>query len=258
MRGMDLVLPTEGLEKYKSFSQRARICSEAWAARNLYCPCCSSDHVAQLDVNTPTTDFRCPTCSAGFQLKCSAKPFGRRLLDGAYSKMRYAILHSQTPHFLLMSYELQTLRVQSLICIPDFALAESALEKRKPLSPRARRAGYVGCNILLTQIPVDARIHLVKNSVVQSSSAVRTAFRRLKPLALLPVDKRGWTLDVLNVVRSLNKNEFSLSEVYAFHPRLAELHPNNRHVRDKIRQQLQVLRDLGLLIFLGDGFYRLT
>ena len=65
-------------------------------------------------------------------------------------------------------------------------------------------------------------------------------------------------MDVLNVVRSLNKNEFSLSEVYAFHPRLAELHPNNRHVRDKIRQQLQILRDLGLLIFLGDGSYRLT
>ena len=32
----------------------------------------------------------------------------------------------------------------------------------------------------------------------------------------------------------------------------------NAHVRDKIRQQLQVLRDLGLLTFLGSGFYRLT
>ena len=30
------------------------------------------------------------------------------------------------------------------------------------------------------------------------------------------------------------------------------------HVRDKIRQQLQVLRDLGLLKFLGAGSYRLT
>ena len=31
-----------------------------------------------------------------------------------------------------------------------------------------------------------------------------------------------------------------------------------RHVRPKIRQQLQVLRDLGLLTFLGDGRYRLS
>ncbi len=32
----------------------------------------------------------------------------------------------------------------------------------------------------------------------------------------------------------------------------------NAHVRDKIRQQLQVLRDLDLLTFLGEGHYRLT
>ncbi|MBI5242579.1 MAG: hypothetical protein HY922_02705 [Elusimicrobia bacterium] len=39
--------------------------------------------------------------------------------------------------------------------------------------------------------------------------------------------------------------------------RLSELHPNNRHVRPKIRQQLQVLRDLGFVAFLGRGRYRL-
>ena len=33
--------------------------------------------------------------------------------------------------------------------------------------------------------------------------------------------------------------------------------PPFRHVRDKIRQQLQVLRDLGLLEFLTPGSYRL-
>lgn len=38
---------------------------------------------------------------------------------------------------------------------------------------------------------------------------------------------------------------------------LAKLHSKNRHVRDKIRQQLQVLRDLGLIDFLGFGSYRL-
>jgi len=34
----------------------------------------------------------------------------------------------------------------------------------------------------------------------------------------------------------------------------ADCHP---HILDKIRQQLQVLRDLGLLEFLGSGSYRL-
>jgi type II restriction enzyme len=48
-----------------------------------------------------------------------------------------------------------------------------------------------------------------------------------------------------------------LRKEYAYTDALAKLHPNNAHVRDKIRQQLQVLRDLGLLTFLGSGSYRL-
>jgi len=61
---------------------------------------------------------------------------------------------------------------------------------------------------------------------------------------------------VLNVVRGLNKTEFTLQGVYAFAAQLEKLHPDNRHVRDKIRQQLQVLRDLGFVEFLGRGRYR--
>ena len=59
------------------------------------------------------------------------------------------------------------------------------------------------------------------------------------------------------MVQSLGKLEFTLADVYANAGSLAKLHPNNRHVRDKIRQQLQVLRDLGLLTFLGSASYRL-
>jgi type II restriction enzyme len=39
-------------------------------------------------------------------------------------------------------------------------------------------------------------------------------------------------------------------------PRASPLHPGNRHVPDKIRQQLQVLRALGFVEFLGRGRYR--
>ncbi len=71
------------------------------------------------------------------------------------------------------------------------------------------------------------------------------------------VQKRGWTVDVLQVVQSLNKREFELSDVYAQAGALAKLHPQNAHIHDKIRQQLQVLRDLNRLEFLGRGRYRL-
>lgn len=63
---------------------------------------------------------------------------------------------------------------------------------------------------------------------------------------------------MLNVVRALGREEFTLAEVYAFADTLRRLHPQNRHVEDKIRQQLQRLRDLGFLEFVGRGRYRLT
>ncbi len=68
--------------------------------------------------------------------------------------------------------------------------------------------------------------------------------------------QRGWTLDVLNVLRNLRDSRFSLQDIYAYEAQLAALHPANRNVRPKIRQQLQVLRDLRFLDFLGDGHYR--
>ncbi len=36
---------------------------------------------------------------------------------------------------------------------------------------------------------------------------------------------------------------------------LENLHPGNRHIRDKIRQQLQILRDAGLLLHLQPGLW---
>ncbi|OLE56931.1 MAG: hypothetical protein AUG13_06545 [Chloroflexi bacterium 13_1_20CM_2_59_7] len=91
----------------------------------------------------------------------------------------------------------------------------------------------------------------------QTPQQVRASYNRLRPLEKLQVEKRGWTLDVLQVVQTLDKMEFTLADVYGHADALAKLHPNNAHVRDKIRQQLQVLRDLGLLEFLGSGSYRL-
>jgi type II restriction enzyme len=42
-----------------------------------------------------------------------------------------------------------------------------------------------------------------------------------------------------------------LSDSYGFEGHLTWLHPHNRNVRTKIRQQLQVLRDHGIIRFIG-------
>ena len=171
--------------------------------------------------------------------------------------MKRAILEDRTPNLYVLHYDLTRWAVQTVILIPHFAFALSAVERRKPLAATARRAGWVGCNIMLDKIPVHARIPVIEEGSIRAKKAVREDYERLRPLERLNVQKRGWTLDVLQVVQSLNKKEFLLSEVYAQADSLARLHPGNRHVQPKIRQQLQVLRDLGLVTFLGGGGYRL-
>jgi hypothetical protein len=71
------------------------------------------------------------------------------------------------------------------------------------------------------------------------AAKVRKAYERLRPLEKLNIQKRGWTLDVLQAVKGLNKKEFTLKEIYDHKEALAKLHLNNAHVRDKIRQQLR-------------------
>jgi len=77
------------------------------------------------------------------------------------------------------------------------------------------------------------------------------------PLADVRADQRGWTLDVLKVVRELGSEQFSLKDVYARQSHLAALHPNNHNIEPKIRQQLQVLRNMGFVDFVSPGQYHL-
>jgi type II restriction enzyme len=58
-------------------------------------------------------------------------------------------------------------------------------------------------------------------------------------------------------VEKIKNKEFSLDEVYAFEEVLKAKHPANNNVRAKIRQQLQYLRDKGVIEFLGRGRYRM-
>jgi type II restriction enzyme len=251
-------LPVEGLSNYTSKSQRARIGTECWALANLYCPNCNSPHLTSAPANNPAIDYDCPKCRSPFQLKSQSSKLGSRIVDAAYSTMIRAILENRTPNLFAIHYEPLRWRIANLILIPQFAFPLSAVEKRNPLSATARRAGWVGCNILLNAIPLDARIVVIREGKPSSPQHVRREYARLKPLATLDAKQRGWTLDVLNAIRSLGKSHFNLAEAYTLEGTLAQLHPANRHVRPKIRQQLQVLRDLGLLEFAARGEYRLT
>jgi type II restriction enzyme len=61
---------------------------------------------------------------------------------------------------------------------------------------------------------------------------------------------------MFEIISTLNQ-EFTLEDVYKYEQELRRRYPENRNIRPKIRQQLQFLRDLGLIEFLSnDGEYR--
>jgi hypothetical protein len=84
-----------------------------------------------------------------------------------------------------------------------------------------------------------------------------TPFSKTPTELLDSLDLKGWTLDVMEVVLRIKSQTFKLSEVYDHVEKLQVLHPMNNHIEAKIRQQLQVLRDLNMLEFLDQrGTYR--
>ena len=247
---MNLSMAAELAAAYKSGAQRTRVVTEAWGEENLYCPNCPSPKLDRLPNNAKANDFTCPTCGFGFQLKGQQKRISGSIVDGAYKTMIDEIRNDRTPNFFFMHYELNTWSIKNLLLIPCFAFPESAVIKSNPTTPKGRRHPWIGCKIALDRIPIDARIDVVRDRAVIPVEEVRERFRKafFKPLQGLSVAERGWTLDVLNIVRKLGKTEFQNRDIYAFERELESLHPNNRNVRAQIRRRLQVLRDRGLLI----------
>lgn len=63
----------------------------------------------------------------------------------------------------------------------------------------------------------------------------------------------GWEKDVFKCLVEIKKDIIYLNDVYEFEEKLSKIHPDNKNIRPKIRQQLQELRDLGLLEFFPEG-----
>lgn len=74
--------------------------------------------------------------------------------------------------------------------------------------------------------------------------------------AIIANEFSGWKRDVFDIINSLKQDIVQLDDILAFVPFLQEKHPANNHVQAKIRQQLQKLRDIGLVDFLGNGVYK--
>ncbi|MBE3091907.1 MAG: restriction endonuclease [Candidatus Atribacteria bacterium] len=243
------------LEKYHSKSQIARILSENWFEKEMYCPNCLHEELIKNPNNTKVTDFVCDYCNNEFQLKAQSKPFYSKVVDGAFYPMINSIQQNATPNFSFMEYSFENWKVQNLFFIPKFFFTPSIIEKRKPLSTNARRSGWIGCNVLLSKIPELGKIKVIENEMHFPEKEVQRNWKRLSFMDKEHAGKRAWLSDILYCIQQLNKKEFTLDEMYNWEDYLSKLHPKNYNIKPKIRQQLQMLRDGGILEFKSRGAY---
>jgi type II restriction enzyme len=159
---MDLQCKTNLADEYKAGQHIARILSEDWCTRELYCAGCDSDRLTRSRANTPSLDFTCPRCEQLYELKALKRWASRKIVDAGYEAMMRAIKADRTPNLLVLHYSSDWF-VRNLMLIPRAFFTESVIEKRKPLSAKARRAGWIGCNILLGQIPQDGKIAMISS-----------------------------------------------------------------------------------------------
>ena len=256
---MKLALNPELAKAYKSPSQQIRVMTEEWVGKNAFCPRCGSPQLTKFPNNAPTADFFCPTCGEEFELKSSKVRRPRKITDGAFDTMIERLHSNNNPSFFFLGYNRNNLSVQNFFVVPKYFFVPSLIEPRNPLPPSARRAGWVGCNILMHAIPSWGKIFIIKEACPLPRASVLS---RWKQTSFLKDQKsltaKGWTLDVMKCIESLRKPSFTIEEMYGFEDILRMSHPENRHIKAKIRQQLQILRDRGIIRFSGRGKYELT
>lgn len=243
-------------ETYNSSTQKARVLTEDWLGKNMYCPICGAPVLHHFETNRPVADFYCEHCKSEYELKSKKRAMqgiGDRISDGEYNTMISRITALNNPHFFFMTHYDD--KVRNLILIPNHFFIPEIIEKRKPLSENARRAGWTGCNINLTTIPEYGKIYIIQNSVEIDHKSVIDTYHKVESLRTNSLENRGWLMDILHCVDKLD-DVFTLDEMYSFTDALQKKHPNNNNVQPKIRQQLQLLRDKGFLEFSYRGHYR--
>lgn len=234
--------------------QRIRVMSEDWTQRNLYCLNCASPRLFQLPPNTQARDFSCTKCNESYELKAGAGPAPATLNDGALSAMLRRLENNEAPNLVVLRYHRPSYTVIDLFVVPRHFLTEDIVQPRNPLALTARRAGWVGCKLRLDQIPVTGRVSIISAGQDRPAETCRDDWRRTLFLRRSG-DGRRWLLAIMSLIDQL-PTEFVLQDVYGFTAYLEQRFPSNAHIHEKIRQQLQVLRDEGHLTFLSRGRYR--
>ncbi len=254
---INLSLNSLNVSSYTSNSQKTRIRTESWVQSNLFCSNCGSC-LASAKNNAKGCDFVCRNCTQEYELKSKEGAFGKKIVNGAYDSLISRVTSITNPNLFLLNYN-SLLHVRNFIVVPRHFFTTSIIEKRKPLSGTARRAGWIGCNILIGDIPELGKIYYIRDGKIEPKQVILQNWQKANFLSKShSFEAKGWLLETIKCIEKLGVKNFSLQDLYNFENELSLKFPNNNHIKDKIRQQLQILRDNDYLRFTSRGQYEVS
>ena len=136
------------------------------------CPNCGSPTINPFPNNSPVADFFCTSCKEEYELKSQKNIFGNKVLDGSFRTKCDRLAADNDPNLFLLNYNLKGLSVRNLFVVPKHFFVREIIEERKPLAPTARRAGWIGSNILLNQIPQSGKIYIVRDGQIEPKDSI--------------------------------------------------------------------------------------
>ncbi len=139
--------------RFVSAAQATRVALETWASFNLYCLDCAADALDPLPTNTPVADFKCFVCERTYQLKTKDGRFGLRITGAAYHPTIDAIRRGEMPEHIFVEFDRRFNTVVFVDAVPGRLITEDRVIPRKRLAATARRAGWQGCNIVISDLP---------------------------------------------------------------------------------------------------------
>jgi len=234
----------------------ARVRTTAWVQRALYCPQCGQLRLEPTREGTPFRDFVCRGCREPFELKASREPHPRRVPGGSLAQYREALDRGTAPNLLLLTYDPDTATVRDLVAVNRLLISPLAVVGRPRPLARASRTPYYLCDLDLSGVPESGKVPYLRSAHERPKRFVLDSWNRFRFLREPgPVDAPDWIRDLLALIARFPHPEFTLGELYDHEAELARLHPKNRHIRAKIRQQLQILVRRRILRRAAPGVY---
>ena len=199
--------------------------------------------------NKPVADLFCPNCHEQYELKSkNQKTIGNSVPDGAYHTMLERIQSDTNPNFFFLAYKKADYSIQQLVLVPKhFITPDMIIPRNKGIKNRPH---HIMCSINLVPLPESGKIFLIDNSRIIEPEIVLKKWQSNLFLRNQNAERKGWLLAIMKCIDQLPRRIHIVTNRMNLKTKLSIQFPQNNHIKDKIRQQLQILRDQNMIEFI--------